>query len=462
MRNRNVTTGIFSVAGIVLFVLAIFLIGSQNRVFAKHVEFYTDFANVDGLMKGSKVEVGGFDAGEVTAIEIPSSPSSKFRLKLSVVENLHRLVRDDSMVTIATAGLVGDKFLLIRPGSENSPEAAPGAVLPSKEPLDMAALLQKSAGLLNDASGTMKSVSDKLNGTLDQVNGTLDAVTTTVNNANDVVVGLKQGRGTIGMLLRDETTAADIRKSVANVQQATVSLGHASKQADAMITDFASRDLGQKADQTMTSVQSAARNFDATSQQIHSTLTEAFAQDNHGIDAGTNIRQSLSNLNLATGNMAEDTEALKHGFFFRGFFKHRGYYSLAVLNPSTYREKKVFTNPRNSRIWIGASDLFEQKTDGSEALSPAGKARLDAAVAQLGDAAVAGALVVEGYSTSGPPGNQLAVSRSRAILVRNYLGNRFHIDLQNIGTVALREAPPPATHKSSWDGVCLVLLRSSR
>lgn len=455
MRNRNVTTGIFVVAGIVLFALAVFLIGSQKSVFAKNVEFYTEFANIEGLMKGSKVKVGGYDAGEVIDIEIPSSPSSKFRLKLRVMEGLHGLVREDSMVTIATEGLVGDKFLLISPGSANSPEAAPNAALPSKEPLDMAALLQKSAGLLNDASGTMKSVSDKLN-------GTLDAVKTTVNNANDIVVGLKRGRGTIGMLLRDETTADNVRKSVANAQQATVSLRHASKQADAMITDFSSRNLGQKADRTMTSAQSAARNFDATSQQIHQTLAEAFAQDVHGIDAGTNIRQSLSNLNRTTGNMAEDTEALKHEFFFRGFFKHRGYYSLADLNPNTYREKKLFTDPRNSRIWMEASDLFEQKTDGSDALSPAGKARIDAAVAQLGDAAVAGTLVVEGYSTAGAPGNQLAVSRKRAILVRNYLHNRFQMDLQNIGTVALRGVPPPATHRSSWDGVCLVLLQSVR
>jgi phospholipid/cholesterol/gamma-HCH transport system substrate-binding protein len=263
------------------------------------------------------------------------------------------------------------------------------------------------------------------------------------------------------MLLNDEATAANLRQAAANTQQATHYLNHASKQGDAMITDLQSRGLGQKADQSMASVENAARNLDASSQQIHQTLSTALAPDHGGLDAGTNLRQTLSHMNLATGNMAEDTEALKHEFFFRGFFKHRGYYSLADLNPDTYRTNKVFTNPRNPRAWLTAAELFEQKQDGSEVLSPPGKARIDASVGQLGDAAVAGPLVIEGYSTAGDPGSSLVISRRRALLVRDYLHARFQIDLQKIGTVALRGVPPPGTHKDRWDGVCIVLLRVS-
>jgi phospholipid/cholesterol/gamma-HCH transport system substrate-binding protein len=455
MWNRNVTIGIFVAAGIALFTLGIFLIGNQHKAFAKHLEFYTEFANVDGIMKGAKVQVAGLDAGEVKDIEVPNSPTSRFRLKLRIEERIHGLVRTDSLVTIATEGLVGDKFLLIHPGSAKASEAAPNTTLPSKEPFDLADLLEKSTGLLNEANGTMKAVAGKLN-------GTLDAMTTTVNNANDLVVGLKEGKGTVGMLLQDERTADKIRQTVANAQQATTSLNHASKQADAMITDFQSRGFGAKADQTMASVQSTARNFDASSQQLHQTLSAALAQDEQGEDAGANIRQSFSNLNQATGNMAEDTEALKHEFFFRGFFKHRGYYSLTNLRPDDYRRDKLFTDPGNSRAWLEGAALFERKQNGSEALSPAGKARIDASVAQFGDAALESPIVVEGYSTAGDQGSRLADSRTRAILVRKYLNTRFQIDLQNIGTVALLGVPPPETHKNSWDGVCIVLLKKVR
>jgi phospholipid/cholesterol/gamma-HCH transport system substrate-binding protein len=43
-----------------------------------------------------------------------------------------------------------------------------------------------------------------------RLNGALDAITSTANNANEVVLGLKQGRGTAGMLLRDEATATKV------------------------------------------------------------------------------------------------------------------------------------------------------------------------------------------------------------------------------------------------------------
>ena len=89
---------------------------------------------------------------------------------------------------------------------------------------------------------------------------------------------------------------------------------------------------------------------------------------------------------------------------------------------------------------------------------PQDKLRIDAAVAQLGDRVVAGAIVVEGYAISGTPGDQLALSRNRAILVRNYLHARFQLDNRSLGTVPLRGFPPSATHKESWNGICIVLL----
>jgi phospholipid/cholesterol/gamma-HCH transport system substrate-binding protein len=467
MWNRYVGVGIFVIVGTALFALAIFLIGNQHNFLAKHVELYTEFKNLDGLAKGAKVRVAGFDAGEVTDIIMPTSPSAGFRLKLQLSEHVRGLVRTDSVATIATEGVVGDKFLAIGLGGSKSPEAPPFSQLPSKESSDITDFLEKATGLISDASGTMKVVADKMT-------GTLDALTKTVNNADDVVVGMKEGRGAIGMLLRDEKTATDIRQAVASARDATASLNHASAQADALVSDLQSRglvgkvdvivsdlqsrNLGEKLDQTLENAHSAAHNLDATTQQLQETLAKAFAPDTQGRDAGDNIRQTLSNVNEATANLAEDTEAVKHGFFFRGFFKRRGYYTMARLAPDKYRKDKVFANPRNPRVWIEAAELFEQKQGESEVLSRAGQARIDGAVAEFGDRLVGDAIVVEGYAMSGAPSVQLAMSRSRAVLVRNYLHGRFQLENQSIGTVPLRGVPPPATRKDSWNGICIVLL----
>jgi phospholipid/cholesterol/gamma-HCH transport system substrate-binding protein len=443
---------VFVLVGTALFTVVIFLIGGQHGTFAKNADYYVEFADISGLMKGSKVRVGGLDAGEVIEIGLPDSPGGRFRLKLRVGDQVHGLIRSDSVVRIVPEGLVGEKLLLIYPGSAKASEAKPGDTLQSKEAVDLMNLTDNGANILDYTSETIKPFSEKLL-------STLDATTVALNNANGLLVSIKQGKGTVGMLFEDETTAENIRESIANVRETTASAADASKRADALLTDLQSRQLGEKVEGIMGSVQSAASHFDTTSQKVEVSLASALGPDSQGVDAAGNIRQTLSNIDQATGNMSADTEALKHHFLFRGYFKHRGYYSLENLKPDDYRKNKLFSNSENPRVWLDKEGLFEQKKDGTLALSVAGKAKIDASVAPLGDALVSEPLIIEGYAASGEPGVQLAESRARAIAVRQYLQTRFYIDPQNLGTVSLRATPPSSTNKTSWDGVCIVLLR---
>ena len=71
MPRRYLAVGIFIIAGVTLFALGIFLVGSRHEAFSRHVLLYTEFANLDGVTKGSKVQVAGMDAGQVTRIDVP-------------------------------------------------------------------------------------------------------------------------------------------------------------------------------------------------------------------------------------------------------------------------------------------------------------------------------------------------------------------------------------------------------
>ena len=84
-------------------------------------------------------------------------------------------------------------------------QASALATIPSREPAELSELLVRGNGLLNDAQAMLKEVGGKLG-------GTLDSVTSTVSNVNDIAVGLKQGRGAAGMLLRDDELANQIRQ----------------------------------------------------------------------------------------------------------------------------------------------------------------------------------------------------------------------------------------------------------
>jgi phospholipid/cholesterol/gamma-HCH transport system substrate-binding protein len=450
MPGRFVAVGIFVIAGLTLFALGIFLVGSRHEAFSHHVLLYTEFANLDSVTRGSKVQVAGMDAGQVTMIVVPQSPDGRFRVQMKVDEQFHGLVRTDSVVTVDTEGVVGNTFLTIHAGSPNAPIVQADSVLPSKPPVNISDLLTNGLGLMNDADATLKQVGGKVNVALDGANNA-------IGNANDLLVGLKEGRGPAGMLLHDEKVAGQVRQTVSNVQSTTSNLKQASVGVNSFLADIQRREFPQKIDDTMTQIHSASTQANETIEQVHQSVAQALGPDAYGVTAGQNISESLSNVNVATGNMAEDMEALKHNFIFKGFFKHRGYYTLSSLPPQEYRRSKLFASNRSLRVWLRAEALFQQGPQGGEELSDGGKHAIDVAVLSSGDSVFAHPVVIEGYADVGAPAEALALSYARAQIVRNYLEARYPFAASNVGVMPLSATPPPGVGHDQWSGVCILV-----
>src|SRR5580700_2605630 len=131
--SRSLIVGVFVMTGLALFTTGLFMIGNRHETFARHIELYTEFSNLSGIGKGTKVQVAGMDAGQVLGVEIPNTPPAKFRVKVRINEKLGGLVRTDSVVTVGTEGVVGNRFLVISAGSARAPAVAAGAMLPGAE-----------------------------------------------------------------------------------------------------------------------------------------------------------------------------------------------------------------------------------------------------------------------------------------------------------------------------------------
>src|SRR3954468_20137055 len=412
MRNKNVNVGLFVLGGLLLFGIGMFLIGDRRQTFGQHVEYYSEFENLAGLSNGAPVRVGGFDAGEVIGIIVPDSPSSRFRVRWRIRARMRGLVRTDSVVTVYTEGVVGGTYLSVRPGSANGLEASALATIPSREPTELSELLLRGNLLLNDAQAMLKEVGPKIGGTLDSLTSVVSNVNdiaiglkqghgaagmllrddefanqlrrninTTASNVADIVAGVKAGNGVAGMLLRDQTVESEIRGIVANVQQATVDLNRASHQVDALVSDLNTHQIPKKADDVMSSLNQSA-------QQLNRMISEINQPDNQGASAAGNIRESLANANVATLNLAEETEALKHNFLLRGFFHRRGYFNLDQLSPEQYRRDSVFASSTNYRVWLTGADLFRSGLDGHEELSVKGREFLNSTLARYEDSIV--------------------------------------------------------------------------
>ena len=480
MRIHAWAIGLFLTVGIALFAAILFLIGSRQDLFGKHVDFFADFSDISGLPRGAQVRVAGIEAGEVKGIEIPASPASKFRLKLQVKANTRGMVRTDSLVSIRTEGIVGDKYVFIREGTTTAAEAPDGATLPSKEPFDLGAALEKGSALLDKSSALLNN----LQGSVTDLHGRLDialsSVTKTVNHVdglvtvvqpdirkmasyasqitdtiNGIVSDLNAGKGPAGLLLKDETAREQLQATLFNVRQATQNLSDASARADRLLGDVQSRDLTSKA-------QAILENVQAISEQLNQAIKGALGPDHMGEDGASNIRETLSNLNRGTANLAEDTEALKHEFLFRGFFKKRGFYNLEQLSPSVYLKACQGQNACGSRAWLDAANLFASGGDGGIQLVDSGRQAIDRAVAPVVDSLPDHLVIVEGYSSTGAPDEQFVTSRRRADLVREYLEAHFHLLHSDVGIVPLRGKPPHCAGRDKWNGVAIVLFGDRR
>jgi phospholipid/cholesterol/gamma-HCH transport system substrate-binding protein len=480
MRIHAWAIGLFLILGIGLFTGILFLIGSRYDIFGKHVEFYAEFSDIGGLPRGAQVRVSGIEAGEVKAIEIPSSPASKFRLRLQVRTNARGIIRTDSLVSIRTEGIVGDKFVFIREGTSTAPEAPDGATLPSKEPFDLGAALEKGSALLDKSSAVLDNVQSSVTDLHGRLDVALDSVTKTVNHVdglvtvvqpdikkmasnagqitdtiNVIVSDLNAGKGPAGLLLKDEATRKQLQATLSNAQQATANLSAAAARADRILADVQSRDLASKA-------QAILENVQAMSEQLNQTIKAALGPDNMGEDGATNIRETLSNLNRGTANLAEDTEALKHEFFFRGFFKKRGFYDLEQLSSADYLKACQRQNACGIRTWLDAANLFATGSNGTVQLDETGRHAIDGAVAPVVDSLPDHVVIVEGYSGTGTPDQQFVTSRRRADLVREYLEAHFHLIHSDVGIVPLRDKPPNCAGRDTWNGVAIVLFDDRR
>jgi phospholipid/cholesterol/gamma-HCH transport system substrate-binding protein len=438
-RTRAAAVGAFVIAGVLLFAVGLFLIGDRRMLFEDSFEVYAEFLKIAGLQTGATVRVAGMDAGEVESIQVPQGPSQPFRVRLRVRQDLHPLIRLDSVASIQNDGLVGNKFVQVETGSEESPVVADRGTIRSREPFDLADVLQR----MSDTIDTVNAMVGDLKGSIDQAFGTLTAVAKDAQalmnevgvdareimgsarkvsaDVNAIVANVRAGRGTVGQLLTDDSLYRSARNIAAEAEKAIANVREASDQARAAIADFRGDGGPMK-----------------------------------GVTG--DLQQTLALARDAMSDLAENTEALKRSFFFRGFFNRRGFFDLDDVTVEQYRLGALATNDRRvMRIWLRSALVFEKGGNGEERLSDAGRGRLDSAMSQFVRYPRSSPFVVEGYAQLATFDERFLLSRRRAQLVRDYLVGKFGLDPNLVAPMAMGEQADGSPDGERWDGVALAM-----
>ncbi len=110
-----------------------------------------------GWMRERDVRVGGVHSGTVHSIELPHKPGEKVTVVMDLSKSTHEIIKQDSVATIETEGLLGNQYLAISFGSAGSADVRDGDIIASQPPLEMADLLKKASGILDSSQQAIQN-----------------------------------------------------------------------------------------------------------------------------------------------------------------------------------------------------------------------------------------------------------------------------------------------------------------
>lgn len=274
MRNTLETRlGIFFALALVAAVVILELVG-MGSFWKKGIPIKARFETITELKKGDPVKMAGVEIGKVTDIDLARG---KVEVTLSVDKDAD--VRTDSKASIKFVGLMGQNYVSLDFGSSNAPRVTPGTVLETEEQADLNSLmvklqnvaegvegltrnfsgesfanllgpftdflkennpklsailsnLQKISGQISEGEGTvgklimddqfyvtaMNTVSN-LNTTIDDIEPVFETAKLTLEDARKVVTDMREGKGTVGKLLVDDTLYTETTTAMVNLRE---------------------------------------------------------------------------------------------------------------------------------------------------------------------------------------------------------------------------------------------------
>jgi phospholipid/cholesterol/gamma-HCH transport system substrate-binding protein len=168
---------------------------------------YSYLKDVNGLKAGAPIHLSGVEVGSVRGVEFagPEAPAP-VRVTLTLRTDVQDRVTTNSLVTVGSLGVLGEKMLDVDPGPPGGVPIEDEGVVPGEAEGD------PIKGIITDASATMKDIRD-LARELQEGEGTLgallkredvhDRLKGLIERADQMFVSLDNSEGTFGKLVHD-------------------------------------------------------------------------------------------------------------------------------------------------------------------------------------------------------------------------------------------------------------------
>lgn len=140
MRSVETVVGIFVIIGILCVGYLAVRLGKMEWFGDDTYAVEARFVSVSGLKTGAQVEMAGVEIGKVESIRL--DPERKVADVTLRIRNEVSLA-EDAIASVKTAGLIGDKYIMISPGGSSDTIPPGGSIVETESAVDLEELISK-------------------------------------------------------------------------------------------------------------------------------------------------------------------------------------------------------------------------------------------------------------------------------------------------------------------------------
>jgi phospholipid/cholesterol/gamma-HCH transport system substrate-binding protein len=262
--GRQLRVGVLVLTALVVFMATILTLGRQERLWERKQTYEIHLMRTNGLQSGGQVSLSGVTVGSVTGLRFPTDLAATYiEVTIEVARAVTDRIREDTVASVRTLGLLGDRYIELTPGSPDKPPIEPGGLIAAIDPVDYEQVLGRSGDIVTNVVEVTTSLKDVLqtiqrgegllgamvrntefgDATLQNLESSLQNVRATSQRLDGILARVERGEGVAGRLLRDTPDSrklwARLDHSVAEIDELSTRLANGNGALVRLIEDEA-------------------------------------------------------------------------------------------------------------------------------------------------------------------------------------------------------------------------------
>jgi phospholipid/cholesterol/gamma-HCH transport system substrate-binding protein len=227
-RRLSLVVGVFLVAALAVGAFVLLSLGTSAGLLEPRYRLVTYFEDVQGLVAGAPVRLAGKDVGQVELVSFGAQGDQRppVRVVLQIVRGVQDRVRSDSVASIGTIGLLGDKYVAVSMGSAAGRVLEDDEELASVSPIDLSMAVVRGTEAIDNVASLAENLNRVVGSFHEAMGGQrlADATAAAAKAAEDlggVVREVREGDGLLHSLIYDEYAGgegASLSRSLARIE----------------------------------------------------------------------------------------------------------------------------------------------------------------------------------------------------------------------------------------------------